>query len=158
MNCFNRIQVWRNHARVSVNSRTCKHLRSILSDDYEDARLKLKNPDAEAAAEGKDKTVSRSRLAMPTTITKEKTSGKKRKVRGVDDKEDVEEIADEEEEPKRTSTTRSDDGFSARGRRRGGARGLHRRTKKDDKDEIKLVEQVARGSYCERPCEGQCQG
>jgi DNA ligase 1 len=29
---------------VPINARSCKHLRAILGDKYEDARIKLKNP------------------------------------------------------------------------------------------------------------------
>ncbi len=46
-------QAWRNQARVPVNARTCKHLRSILGDAYEEARLKLKNPDGPLPSSGK---------------------------------------------------------------------------------------------------------
>ncbi|KAJ7040743.1 DNA ligase [Mycena alexandri] len=36
---------WRNQAGVPVNARTCKHLRDLLGEEYEAARVKWKNPD-----------------------------------------------------------------------------------------------------------------
>ncbi|CUA73313.1 DNA ligase (ATP) [Rhizoctonia solani] len=35
---------WRNQGGVPVNARSCKHIKSILGEEYEDARMKLKNP------------------------------------------------------------------------------------------------------------------
>ena len=32
---------WRNQARTPVNSRTCKHIRQLLGDAYENARIKV---------------------------------------------------------------------------------------------------------------------
>lgn len=37
---------WRNQPRAPVNARTCKHLRQLFGDAYENARLKCQNPDA----------------------------------------------------------------------------------------------------------------
>ncbi|CAE6454620.1 unnamed protein product [Rhizoctonia solani] len=35
---------WRNQGGVPVNARSCKHIKSILGEEYEAARMKLKNP------------------------------------------------------------------------------------------------------------------
>ncbi|CEL62034.1 DNA ligase (ATP) [Rhizoctonia solani AG-1 IB] len=35
---------WRNQGGVPVNARSCKHIKSILGEEYEAARVKLKNP------------------------------------------------------------------------------------------------------------------
>ncbi|KAI5122801.1 hypothetical protein M0805_000144 [Coniferiporia weirii] len=70
---------WRNQARAPVNARTCKHLRSVLGDAYEDARIKQMNPDGVA-------TSSTSRGS------KAKVSGRvatKRKKQADEDDEDV---------------------------------------------------------------------
>ncbi|KIL60978.1 hypothetical protein M378DRAFT_83142 [Amanita muscaria Koide BX008] len=37
---------WRNQSKCPINARTCKHLKSLLGDPYEEARLKLMNPSA----------------------------------------------------------------------------------------------------------------
>ncbi|KAG7086629.1 hypothetical protein E1B28_002571 [Marasmius oreades] len=39
---------WRNQAGNPVNARSCKHLQSLLGEDYEAARIKLKNPDGQS--------------------------------------------------------------------------------------------------------------
>jgi DNA ligase-1 len=36
-----------------VNTGSCKHLKFLLSETYEEAHLKLKNPDGHLAAKGK---------------------------------------------------------------------------------------------------------
>lgn len=40
-------QAWRNQAGAPVNARTCKHLKQLLGEAYENARLKLMNPDGQ---------------------------------------------------------------------------------------------------------------
>ncbi|KAJ7176641.1 DNA ligase [Mycena filopes] len=58
---------WRNQAGVPVNARTCKHLRDLLGDAYEAARLKWKNPDGAplrpVSKKGKSKPKSKSKRA-----------------------------------------------------------------------------------------------
>lgn len=49
---------WRNQGGAPVNARTCKHLKSLLGDKYEEARIKKKNPDGPAPA-AKKKPASR---------------------------------------------------------------------------------------------------
>ncbi|TDL17860.1 DNA ligase/mRNA capping enzyme [Rickenella mellea] len=73
---------WRNQSRVPVNARTCKHLRSILGDKYEDARLKLKNPDGDKATAGKKKASASKSSASNSKATW------KRKTRNDDDDDD----------------------------------------------------------------------
>lgn len=51
-------QAWRNQGGAPVNARTCKHLKSLLGDKYEEARIKKKNPDGPAPA-AKKKPASR---------------------------------------------------------------------------------------------------
>ncbi|TFK56837.1 DNA ligase/mRNA capping enzyme [Heliocybe sulcata] len=47
---------WYTKGSAPVNARTCKHLKSLLGEPYEKARLKLKNPHAHApASKGKSK-------------------------------------------------------------------------------------------------------
>ncbi|KAJ3720399.1 hypothetical protein C8R42DRAFT_86826 [Lentinula raphanica] len=62
---------WRNQAAVPVNARSCKHLKALLGEKYEAARLKLKNPNG----------------AVPQSPTKKKRSSgsKKTKTTGDDD-------------------------------------------------------------------------
>ncbi|QRV78606.1 ATP-dependent DNA ligase [Ceratobasidium sp. AG-Ba] len=38
---------WRNQSRSPTNARTCKHLKALLGEAYEEARLKFKNPDGD---------------------------------------------------------------------------------------------------------------
>lgn len=72
-----RKQAWRNQSRAPTNARSCKHIRALLGDAYEDARLKLKNPD------GFD----------PSTTSKPKS--KKKKKASDDDNEDEDDEDDD---------------------------------------------------------------
>ncbi|KAG9104665.1 hypothetical protein FRC07_009757, partial [Ceratobasidium sp. 392] len=46
---------WRNQGGAPTNARTCKHLKALLGDDYEAARIKQKNPHGAAASSTNDK-------------------------------------------------------------------------------------------------------
>ncbi|KAG9094737.1 hypothetical protein FS749_011933 [Ceratobasidium sp. UAMH 11750] len=46
---------WRNQGGSPVNARTCKHLKALLGEEYEAARIKLKNPYGAAATSSNDK-------------------------------------------------------------------------------------------------------
>ncbi|KAK7453457.1 hypothetical protein VKT23_011730 [Stygiomarasmius scandens] len=63
---------WRNQGGHPVNARTCKHLRSLLGDAYEDARLKFKNPHG----------------PVPTTKSKPGSKGKGKRKKADDDDDD----------------------------------------------------------------------
>jgi len=52
---------WRNQSRCPINARTCKHLKSLLGDAYEAARLKHANPDAAASTSNSKKPSSKSK-------------------------------------------------------------------------------------------------
>jgi DNA ligase-1 len=67
-------------SRVPVNARSCKHIRSLLGDAYENARIKLKNPDG----------------AVPAAAEPKKTKAKPKKKNADDEGEEEEE--DEEME------------------------------------------------------------
>ncbi|KAH7338308.1 hypothetical protein B0J17DRAFT_661935 [Rhizoctonia solani] len=41
---------WRNQGGVPINARSCKHIKSILGEEYEAARMKLKNPHGSASS------------------------------------------------------------------------------------------------------------
>ncbi|CAE6496788.1 unnamed protein product [Rhizoctonia solani] len=41
---------WRNQGGVPTNARSCKHIKSILGEEYEAARMKLKNPHGSASS------------------------------------------------------------------------------------------------------------
>ncbi|EJC98107.1 DNA ligase/mRNA capping enzyme [Fomitiporia mediterranea MF3/22] len=69
---------WRNQSRAPVNARSCKHLRSVLGDAYEDARICYMDPDGAAATNAKNKNKSKS-----------KSAGKRRKRDDGDDDDDV---------------------------------------------------------------------
>ncbi|KII90494.1 hypothetical protein PLICRDRAFT_39053 [Plicaturopsis crispa FD-325 SS-3] len=106
---------WRNQSGAPVNARTCKHLRAVLGDEYEDARLALKNPDGAVAAssksKGKGKAASKTSAAKPASKAKAKVVGMKRKTRAAEDDEDEDEDEEVEEEkslskPTRTATKR----------------------------------------------------
>ncbi|KLO11458.1 DNA ligase/mRNA capping enzyme [Schizopora paradoxa] len=102
---------WRNQARVPVNARTCKHLKSILGDAYENERVKLMNPNAVPAApasKSKAKTTSKRKKAdddgdddgkatkKPRSTRKPASRGKA-KVAEVDEEDATEEDDNEEE-------------------------------------------------------------
>ncbi|KAH8114532.1 DNA ligase/mRNA capping enzyme [Phellopilus nigrolimitatus] len=62
---------WRNQARVPVDARTCKHLRSVLGDAYEDARIKHMNPNGTSSGSAASKKKGKS---VGKTATKRKKS------------------------------------------------------------------------------------
>jgi hypothetical protein len=90
-----RLQAWRNQSRMPTNARSCKHLRALLGDAYEDARLKLKNPDGD--------TFGQNSRAKPASKAKGKgkaaASPRKKKAAGGDDDQDDDE--DDEDAPKK---------------------------------------------------------
>ncbi|EUC59263.1 ATP-dependent DNA ligase domain protein [Rhizoctonia solani AG-3 Rhs1AP] len=45
---------WRNQGGVPVNARSCKHIKSILGEEYEAARMKFKNPHGSTSSSTKD--------------------------------------------------------------------------------------------------------
>lgn len=130
-----------------MNARTCKHLRSILGDKYEDARLKLKNPFSEVpVAKGKGKTTPTAKSVKTKATAKAKSVGRKRKGRDEDDGEEDQDAAGDEEEgqrpPKRTRIGRSGESSAVtRGRGRGGARPQNKRMKNEEEDEEDVVDE-----------------
>ncbi|KXN82465.1 DNA ligase [Leucoagaricus sp. SymC.cos] len=78
---------WRNQAGVPVDARTCKHLKSYLGEDYENARIAWKNPDGPPPKGSKSK---------PKASTKRKRAG-------------ADEVDEEEDKPakKKASTSRA---------------------------------------------------
>ncbi|KAK0443958.1 DNA ligase/mRNA capping enzyme [Desarmillaria tabescens] len=68
--------VWRNQGGVPVNARSCKHLKSLLGDKYEAARMKLRNPHR---TQGTSKKKPESKTRTPA----------KRKRKDVDDEKDA---------------------------------------------------------------------
>ena len=70
---------WRNQARAPVNARTCKHLRQLLGDAYENARIKYHNPDADLSA-----GTTRNKTTTPR--------GTKRKAADGDDDDDEDDV------------------------------------------------------------------
>ncbi|KAL5520115.1 hypothetical protein ACEPAG_1775 [Sanghuangporus baumii] len=52
---------WRNQSRVPVNARSCKHLRSVLGDAYEDARVGHMNPGAAKKAKKSSSKTSKNK-------------------------------------------------------------------------------------------------
>lgn len=64
------VKAWRNQARNPVNARTCKHLREVLGDAYENARLLLKNPSGQSA--GPSKKISNNKGKANTKSAKRK--------------------------------------------------------------------------------------
>jgi DNA ligase-1 len=58
-----RFKAWRNQGGMPTNARSCKHLRQLLGDAYENARLKFKNPDGDTLGKNSKKTATRSKGA-----------------------------------------------------------------------------------------------
>ncbi|KAF8579883.1 DNA ligase/mRNA capping enzyme [Ramaria rubella] len=73
---------WRNQSAAPINARTCKHIRSILGDAYEDARLEFKNPDGVKA--NKKKSASKARKPLSK-------AGKRKRGDDDDDEDDNDE-------------------------------------------------------------------
>ncbi|KAI0029276.1 DNA ligase/mRNA capping enzyme [Vararia minispora EC-137] len=108
---------WRNQSRVPTNARTCKHLKALLGDEYEDARVKWKDPDGyaerskgKAPAKGKPgskgKPASNGKRSTKTGSKRKqdndndagdhdvgKPAEKRRKVDAVDEDKEYEEVA-----------------------------------------------------------------
>lgn len=84
------MKAWRNQARAPVNARSCKHLRQLLGDAYEDARLKHMNPDGVTPGPSKtSKASSKSTKKGSTTATRSsRSSTNKRKKQGDDEGEE----------------------------------------------------------------------
>ncbi|KAG6890709.1 hypothetical protein C0995_005082 [Termitomyces sp. Mi166 len=74
-------EAWRNQSGHPVNARTCKHLKSLFGDKYEEARLKLKNPNGPP---------SKCAAKKPASIPKAKSTSKRKKADAEDEDEDVE--------------------------------------------------------------------
>ncbi|KAF8077962.1 DNA ligase/mRNA capping enzyme [Lyophyllum atratum] len=62
---------WRNQSGSPVNARTCKHLKSLFGDKYEEARLKFKNPDGPPPKGTAKKALSKSK-AKAKPVSKRK--------------------------------------------------------------------------------------
>ncbi|KAK0230154.1 DNA ligase/mRNA capping enzyme [Armillaria fumosa] len=103
---------WRNQGGVPVNARSCKHLKSLLGDKYEAARMKLKNPHGSQGSpkkkpQSKTKTpVKRKRKdadddeedAKPVKRPRKPVSSGSKKNSAGDDDDDDDDDDDEEEE------------------------------------------------------------
>lgn len=84
-----------------VNARTCKHLKSLFGEKYEEARLKLKNPDGTTPkgtaktppSKAKAKTQPVKRVRKPASTSKPVSKGKgKTKKEDDDDDDDGEQV------------------------------------------------------------------
>ncbi|SJL02651.1 uncharacterized protein ARMOST_05985 [Armillaria ostoyae] len=103
---------WRNQGGVPVNARSCKHLKSLLGDKYETARMKLKNPHGnqgspkkkpqsktKSSVKRKRKDADEEEDAKPVKRPRKPvSSGSKKGSAGVDDDDDDDEEEEEEEE------------------------------------------------------------
>ncbi|CAA7269788.1 unnamed protein product [Cyclocybe aegerita] len=108
---------WRNQGGCPVNARTCKHLKSLLGEKYEVARVKMKNPDGPAPKAGKGKPTSKAKAVKPASKAKAKPASKakatgKRKKRDEDEDDEGDEDAmdqdeDEDEDTKPPPAKRS---------------------------------------------------
>ncbi|KDQ57285.1 hypothetical protein JAAARDRAFT_35922 [Jaapia argillacea MUCL 33604] len=86
---------WRMQSGAPVNARSCKHLKEILGDAYEAARLRLKNPDG---------VPPKSKGKAPASKGKAPASkGKRKNATGDDDNDDEEGEEDEDEDAPATS-------------------------------------------------------
>ena len=81
-----------------MNARTCKHLKSLLGDAYELARIKLKNPDGPPPKGGAKAKAKAAPKAKPAAKPAAKAPAKRK--RGKDDDDDDNEEEEEEEDVK----------------------------------------------------------
>ncbi|KAF8901777.1 DNA ligase/mRNA capping enzyme [Mucidula mucida] len=101
---------WRNQGGFPVNARTCKHLKELLGEAYEIARLKLKNPEGPAPtskSKSKAKLASKSKPASKTGKPASKgarTPTKRKRGQDDDDDEDDEDDDDDAQLAKKTRT------------------------------------------------------
>ncbi|KAJ7750468.1 DNA ligase/mRNA capping enzyme [Mycena maculata] len=84
---------------MPVNARTCKHLRELLGDDYEAARLKWKNPDGPPLKPASKK--------KPASKAKVKAAPKSKAKRKKDDDDDDEDEDDEDVKPKKKPASKA---------------------------------------------------
>ncbi|RDB20051.1 DNA ligase [Hypsizygus marmoreus] len=63
---------WRNQSGAPVNARTCKHLKSLLGDKYEAARLKSKNPHGPPPKGPAKKPASKAKAKPPSASKRKK--------------------------------------------------------------------------------------
>ncbi|KAF9020124.1 DNA ligase/mRNA capping enzyme [Hymenopellis radicata] len=89
---------WRNQGGFPVNARTCKHLKELLGDAYEIARLKLKNPDGPAPTSSK---------ANKPASKGARTPSKRKRGQDDDDEDEDEEDEDEDEDGQPAKKTRT---------------------------------------------------
>ncbi|PPQ70763.1 hypothetical protein CVT26_014713 [Gymnopilus dilepis] len=71
-----------------INARTCKHLKSLLGEKYELARLRMKNPDGPQPKAGRSKAPSKAKSTPKTPV--------KRKRPADEEEDDDEEIEDDD--------------------------------------------------------------
>ena len=107
-------QAWRNQGGVPVNARSCKHLRSLLGDAYEDARLKLKNPDG--PTNGGKKSASRKKGAVKGKSAPKASLGKRKK-RDDDDADGDGEVGDDGDDADEDDDDDDDDAKKPRSKR-----------------------------------------
>ncbi|EPQ60269.1 DNA ligase/mRNA capping enzyme [Gloeophyllum trabeum ATCC 11539] len=80
---------WRNQGGAPVNARTCKHLKSLLGEAYEKARLQLKNPHGNVSKpSGKGKTAQKRKKADGDGDDDAKPGKKQKNVDDEDEEED----------------------------------------------------------------------
>ncbi|KAF9552728.1 DNA ligase/mRNA capping enzyme [Agrocybe pediades] len=99
---------WRNQGGNPVNARTCKHLMALLGDQYEIARLKMKNPNGPPPKGAKGKAASKAKATKAKPAAKAPTKRK----RGADDDED-----DEDEGPSSSKSKKDKAPPAKRGRK-----------------------------------------
>ncbi|KAK0207120.1 DNA ligase/mRNA capping enzyme [Desarmillaria ectypa] len=93
---------WRNQGGVPVNARSCKHLKGLLGDKYEAARMKLKNPGGKTKtpAKRKQRDVDDEKDAKPVKRSRKPLySGSKKGSPRIDKEEDDDDDNDDDSVP-----------------------------------------------------------
>ncbi|PPQ92560.1 hypothetical protein CVT25_010513 [Psilocybe cyanescens] len=105
-----------------VNARTCKHLRTLLGDDYELARVKFKNPNGPQPkpAKGKGKAAPKAKPSAKPVTKSPATSKRKKPAADEDDNEEDQDDDDDDKPPpaKRSRTAPSSSASKGKGKKK----------------------------------------
>ncbi|KAF9477620.1 DNA ligase/mRNA capping enzyme [Pholiota conissans] len=122
---------WRNQGGAPINARTCKHLRTLLGEKYELARIKMKNPDGpqpkatSSKAKGKGKaappTPAKPKNGGKTAAPKGSIEGQKRKRATSEDDNDAEDDGDGDYGTKRPAKRARKPASSSKGKKKSNA-------------------------------------
>ena len=112
-----------------MNARTCKHLKTLLGDKYEIARIKMKNPDGPQPKATTSKTRAASKVNKSAPAKSAKAAGKRKKPVDDDDAE-----YDEDKAHARPSKRAKSAATSSRPQSKGKAKQVEEEEEEEEED------------------------